>query len=157
MVIQYSQHYGTLLYSVASQKTLLVPFMVEPCMGLKCGPGTVRVLAGLQGSNSVPSEHVMIWTQDLTVKLVYFVTVHKMYQYIITLKLVCVHRSESPTPSLLSMKSDRSKARAPVFSNEPRPLDTQYVNPYLSKILTTQYTLHYCYHYTILTTQYTLR
>ena len=39
------------------------------------------------------------------------------------------HRAESPTPSLLSMKSDWSLQQPPDFSNEPGPPDSQYVNP----------------------------
>ena len=38
------------------------------------------------------------------------------------------HRAESPTPSLLSMKSDRSKGNNPNFSDEPGPPHT-YVDP----------------------------
>ena len=41
------------------------------------------------------------------------------------------HRSESPTPSLLSMKSEASKGGIPNFSDQPRPPHTQYVNPYI--------------------------
>ena len=38
------------------------------------------------------------------------------------------HRAESPTPSLLSVKSDWSMGQAPNFSDEPGPPHT-YVDP----------------------------
>ena len=40
-----------------------------------------------------------------------------------------IHRAESPTPSCVSMKSDASKGEPPLFSDQPGPPHTQYVNP----------------------------
>ena len=49
------------------------------------------------------------------------------------------HRAESPTPSLLSVKSDHSKGMPPKFSNEPGPPHTKYVNPPLVQYTITLY------------------
>merc|ERR1712082_468022 len=68
------------------------------------------------------------------------------------------HRAESPTPSLLSVKSDRSINHPPHFSNEPGPSHTQYVTPptQYTQYNTVQYTQYNTVHYTHYSTvQYT--